>query len=635
MTATKLAVGERFAPPAEMRRQMRRMVIERDALATRETGDDRIPICISSEEPYERWWGVEVLGHAADEIDMQYCDFGLAFCADHDVTKQVGVVEDISLDKDRKLRGMVRMGSHPDAEWIKKDILAGIRTGISVGYAIDELELVEAEGDPDGDGDMDATYRVTRWTPMEASTVAVPADTTVGVGRDATQGARMLARHIPGAARNGHGDKMTDKDKGAAAAGAPTGPTPEQVREQAIAAEEQRIASIRALADENGLAEHLPELFALSFEKASRRMLELARAKHAPTAPVISVGADRAVEKPFANPGEFFRAVVNHGRGKGFDERLKRAAAGMGESIGSEGGFAVPVEVMTTLLERITGPQGGEILRRVNEIPITTGNGTKIPGIDETSRANGSRWGGISVAYVGEGDTIGTSKPKVRQIDVNLKKLVGAVILTDELLEDSPMANVIVEQGFTEEFTFVIEDNVVNGLGAGTPLGIMASNALVTVSKESGQVTGTLNVANVTKMFARFGGRWARAVWLIDQSVMPQLQQMTIGQMPVWMPPGGLTAAPYGSLFGAPTVFTEYNAQLSSLGDIILADLGYYAFAVKGGLRSANSMHVRFLTDEQVLRWTHRHDGQPIVNAALTPKNGGPTRSPFVTLQAR
>jgi len=111
---------------------------------------------------------------------MTYARQGLPFLMDHDTRTQIGLLEDVKLGRDGRLRAMARAGNHPDAPWVFADIRAGIRPNISVGYRVMEMKL-EAS-DERGD-----TYRVTRWMPMEGSTVPVPADITVGAGRAASE----------------------------------------------------------------------------------------------------------------------------------------------------------------------------------------------------------------------------------------------------------------------------------------------------------------------------------------------------------------------------------------------------------------------------------------------------------------
>jgi HK97 family phage major capsid protein len=140
-----------------------------------------VDIAFSSEEPVERWWGVEILGHAAGEIDEDWIGGGTApVLCDHNARDVVGVVETVSLGSDRKARAVVRFGKSARAEEIFADVRDGIRSNISVGYELLALDLVKEEkGKP-------PIYRATRWRPLEVSFVSIPADMSVGVGRDAT-----------------------------------------------------------------------------------------------------------------------------------------------------------------------------------------------------------------------------------------------------------------------------------------------------------------------------------------------------------------------------------------------------------------------------------------------------------------
>lgn len=137
-----------------------------------------VALSFSSEAAYERWWGVEVLGHEPGEIDIKWVGSGRApFLADHDTRQQIGVVLGAELSDDRKGRASVRFGKSARAQQEWQDVLDSVRVNVSVGYEIRELELVKVEGDV-------KTYRVTDWQPLEVSLVSIPADMTVGVGRE-------------------------------------------------------------------------------------------------------------------------------------------------------------------------------------------------------------------------------------------------------------------------------------------------------------------------------------------------------------------------------------------------------------------------------------------------------------------
>lgn len=136
-----------------------------------------VDLSYSSESPYARWWGIEVLGHTSGECDMSWIASGRApLLADHDPSTQIGVVRTAVVGRDRKGRARVRFGKSQRAEQEMQDAKDEVRINVSVGYEIRELELVKQEGE-------EKTYRVTDWRPLEVSLVSVPADMTVGIGR--------------------------------------------------------------------------------------------------------------------------------------------------------------------------------------------------------------------------------------------------------------------------------------------------------------------------------------------------------------------------------------------------------------------------------------------------------------------
>lgn len=341
-------------------------------------------------------------------------------------------------------------------------------------------------------------------------------------------------------------------------------------------------------------------------------------------------------DKGFRNLGEQLMAVYRSASPGGrIDARLStRAASGLNESNPSDGGFLVQQDFVSTLLKRTY--ETGILASKVKKIPISgNANGLKINSVDEESRANGSRWGGVQTYWESEADQMSSSKPKFRQMELSLKKLTGLCYATDELLQDAAALESVIKEAFAEEFGFKIDDSILNGNGGGQPLGILNSSALVTVAKEANQ-TEKITVENLIKMWNRLWSRSrANSVWYINQELEPYLYTLKLGDKPVYIPAGGLSEKPYGTLFGRPVVPLEQCNAAGEAGDIILADIGQYLLIDKGGINQASSIHVRFLYDENVFRFIYRVDGQPIWNRPLTPYKGSSTVSPFVALAKR
>lgn len=325
------------------------------------------------------------------------------------------------------------------------------------------------------------------------------------------------------------------------------------------------------------------------------------------------------------------------------------AAAGSSEAVPADGGFLVQPDFSEEIMS--IAHNTGMVYTRGRYLPLSeTTNAIKIPGIDEQSRADGSRWGGVRMYWQNEADSLTGSKPKFRQIELITKKLTGLYYATDEILRDAGVLGSIVTQAFGEEVGFKMDDAAINGDGSGKPQGVMNANALVSVAKETGQAAATVVYENVKKMWFRLHARSRKtAAWFVNQDVEYQLMSLvqlagTGGSSvvasvapngPTIYTPAGYAGNEYALLFGRPVIPIEQCQTLGTTGDIILADMSQWVYVDKGQPQQATSMHVRFLTDEMTFRWIYRVDGQPIWHTALTPFKGSNTLSPFIALATR
>lgn len=373
------------------------------------------------------------------------------------------------------------------------------------------------------------------------------------------------------------------------------------------------------------------ELAAIETELASIEALEARIAASATSR--ISVH-NNAGDAPWRSNGEFLRAVVTHGQSGAMDPRLAVLASGSNEGVGSEGAFLVQPEFASELLQETYTT--GILASRVRKIPLS-GNNITINGVDETSRATGSRYGGIQVYRAGEAVSVSASKPAFKQIKLSLKKMMGLFYATDELLEDQSALEGLVRTAFPSEFGFMMDSEIMSGNGVGQMLGYWNGGALVSVAKVANQVADTVVVGNITSMWGRLHASCRpNAVWLINQDVENQLPLMTIGNMPVYLPTGSVAGNQnYGLLMGRPVIPCEQCETLGDKGDIQLVDLSKYIMVTKGGVKTDVSMHVRFLYAEQAFRFILRNDGAPLWSSPITPYKGSNSLSPFVTLDAR
>jgi HK97 family phage major capsid protein len=354
-------------------------------------------------------------------------------------------------------------------------------------------------------------------------------------------------------------------------------------------------------------------------------------------------------DQPFKSYGEQLFAVkeaayIAKGQiDKSIDPRLlgvHQKATGTSEIIPAEGGFLVAQEFLPTIINRPHNT--GQIWAKVRKQEVGPNyNGFKVPMINEVSRADGYRLGGVQGYWLGEGGTLTRSKPGFRQISLELQKLICLCYCTDELLQDAVQLESFINMWFPEEFGFMNDAAIIAGDGQGKPLGILNSPAMYQVSKETNQVSATVVTQNILKMWQScYAPSRATVEWFINQEVESQLDQLSLavgtGGIPVYMSLNmGITEDGRMRLKGRPVNIIEQASALGTLGDIILFDPQQYMLGQKGAINMATSIHVQFITDETAFRWTYRCNGMPMWNSTLTPYKGSIRLSPIIALQSR
>jgi HK97 family phage major capsid protein len=350
--------------------------------------------------------------------------------------------------------------------------------------------------------------------------------------------------------------------------------------------------------------------------------------------------------------GHFLKAVATCAKGGPTDPRLSMmptapaAASGLNTGVGSEGGFLVRTDFSTALLDRAM--EDSVIAQRCTTIDIGEGSdGIELPYVDETSRATGSRWGGVQVYRRAEAGTVTATKPKLGNLEIRLEDLMGICYTTDRAMRDATSLGQLIQMAFASEFSFKVDDEIMRGTGSGQALGLLNSPAKIEQAKETSQVAATVVAENVLKMRARMPSRSREtSVWLINQEVEPQLPQMNIkiknvagsenvGGFGVYMPAGGVAGMQFDTLFGKPVIPIEQAEALGTAGDIWHFDPTQYLLIRKGAMETAESIHVRFLYGENTFRFTYRINGAPAWKSALTPYKGSATQSPYITLAVR
>ncbi|WP_444919306.1 phage major capsid protein (plasmid) [Microbulbifer sp. CnH-101-G] len=341
------------ALPAQLRQQDR--VARRTyGIETRTLDEENrtIELALSSEYPVERYWGVEVLDHSPDSIDLARLQDGAPLLFNHKSDDYIGVVESARIDADRRVRVQVRLGKSARAQQILDDVKDGILRHVSVGYEIHDGVLDEIREDgPD-------VYRITRWSPYEASLVTIPADPTVGVGRsaEATNPPLPKPKSEPG--------ERTMPAENTPPAATTTPPSEESIRAQLRQDEAARAKAIRKIGKTFKLTEDAERAIADGasveqfIDEAQQKMDQRTQAQKG--TPVTELGLSEGETQRYSLMRAINAAADKNWKNAGFELECSRAIA---DALGRDArGFFVPYEVQNRTMATTTAGGGGNLV---------------------------------------------------------------------------------------------------------------------------------------------------------------------------------------------------------------------------------------------------------------------------------
>lgn len=506
-----------------------------------------VELAWASEEPYERWWGVEILDMGKKSVRMQRLTNGAAVLLNHDRYQQIGVVESARLDADRKGRALVRFSRGQLGEEVLQDVADGIRTKVSVGYRIHDIVL---EREKDGI----STYRVTDWEPYELSIVSIPADDSVGVGRSADR-------------YNGQEETMTEKSKETGAAPDVSGETVAQFNasnEKAARDAHQRVVALHSAIRELGktfaekggeeLAESAirnPDMTLDSFRAALLKhvgsqmqptqtgRLEADRGGDLGARANYGVGAREAIAaanlKAFQGIGQIlgmkdhevaYRAGrwcmgAIHGDGNSLrwcrdagmqiQQGTLDAQRAMTEGVFTSAGWLVPVELEAAIIAN--REQYGVARRICNVIPMSSAS-TSFPRVT----------GDVTAYFVGEGSPGTESDPAGDQVTLTLKDLMAFTKIGKSTAQDTVIA--LAEMVAREQArAFAMKEDACLILGDGTSTygGILGLKTLLDDAAYAGgrvqaasghdtfpeiDISDAVGLIGILPVYARPGARW-------------------------------------------------------------------------------------------------------------------------------
>lgn len=460
----------------KLSKQMRRSFERSDLKIDSETRT--IEFSFSSERPVERWFGKEVLSHAAGAADLERLNGGANHLFNHNWDKPIGVVEKAWLGDDKRLYAQVRFSKNDFADQVFKDIEDGILKNVSFGYEIKDIVLTE---DNEDEG---RTYTATKWMPYEISTVTVPADHTVGMGRDLPDdGPEIEVRDLRPA-------KTEIKIENNAAPAAQKGNSMET--QEALKAERERVSGILALGEKYGQQQMASEFAATEKSLADFKtaLLEKVATRQAP---VSGKDADLGLSEKEVEEFSFMRAFAALANPTSralrdaakFEFEISEAAA---KKRGKESqGIFVPYEILRATRAREVGtPASGgflkgtdhradsfiELLRKKSALQ---GAGVRVLNGLVGDLAIPKQTGGATAYWLGEAGEPTESGATFGQVAMAPKTVGAYTDITRKLLiQSSPDIEQLIRADLAAVLALAIDYAGIYGTGASNqPLGVV------------------------------------------------------------------------------------------------------------------------------------------------------------------
>ena len=514
----------------------RDLSFKHDTKAAVEDGQDLIvDLSFASDDPYERWWGIEVLDCTPAAVRLNRINDGGALLFNHDWDELRGHHLPGSVRaEDNKVRGQVAISWAADAGKTIKLVQGGHLTKTSTGYEIHKIieQSVGKSGEKiertlDGQlfervltrchastpGDLAAfrraldaaagpferasneptTYRVTDWEILENSLVTVPADTTVGLGRSLASEPAPIQESIQ--------EKSTMNEQVA------TPSVDVAALERTFAANAQkRMNDIDALGDMFKDFDGAKQMAAQAIRDGKsvsdftdELMKHIAKQGKAFTP---EIGMTKKEAQRFSVVKAIKAMIDNDWSDAGLEREASKAIADKIRSFGVERGgsgrgFFIPLEVQQRDMLVATAANGGnmvatnlrpqdfiELLRNrtlSNELGVRRLSGL-VGNADITKQTAGA----TGYWLASESTAITESQQTIGLLQLRPKNLGAYTEITRQLLlQSTPDADSFVMDDLAAQLGVAIDAAVFNGSGAaGQPTGIIGTAGV-------GSVTGT------------------------------------------------------------------------------------------------------------------------------------------------
>lgn len=444
-----------------------------------------VTLSFSSEEPVERWFGTEVLSHSPGSVDLTRLNTKAALLANHDLNDQIGVIESASVENGRGI-ATVRFSKSERGEEFYQDVLDGIRSNISVGYTIEEMEEKS-----------ERVFTATQWAPHEISLVSTPADFSVGIGRSDAVSGDHLTRVINSIKET---PKMEDQKIDIEV-------VKNEAREAVLKEEQLRVRTINEMAKD---APYLRELadkalndgFALdhfqreAFEATKK---ELARKPDlaADIASPLNVDLSRNEKESYS----LLRAISASASGDwskaGLEKEISDTIAQ--RSGQSNGGFYMPSDMAWGRRDLTVGTNnaggflvgtdhdGASFIDALRAAMVTTRLGARIMSNLQGNVAIPKLATGTSTYWVAEDGAPTEGQPVFSSIQLSPRNLASFVQISRNLLVQSdPSVEAVIQDDITRAIAVAIDAAALAGTGSSNqPTGILATTGIGSVSFSS------------------------------------------------------------------------------------------------------------------------------------------------------
>ena len=509
-----------------------------------------VNLSLSSEEPYQRYFGNEILDHDPKSIRMSRMENGAALLFNHNPDIHLGKI--VSCKSDGKcLRAVAEIGKNADAENRWEDIKSGVLHQASIGYQVHKMQL-ENEDDEKGD-----SYRITDWEPHEGSLVTVAADTTVGIGRAAeisksiftvdTTNKKPQIAHMDPTNTAPNVDPSVSRNEGAALERSRIRKITDYAGAVRIEGMKAKVADLARAAIDNGT----------DFDTFRHSVLEnWDEAKAIPT-PNPQIGMSRKELRQYSLV-KAIREAGSQGGLQGLEREASDAAAKQYRRNPGNLGFIIPEDWSCRSLGEINGlnsiQQAGEleraleIARHYRALSATTATaggytiGTDLLGgsmIDLLRNqclvlqlgathltgligniAIPKVTGGATCYWIAESGSATPSDQTFLQLGLTPKKLTASTAYGRELLNQSSISiEAFVRDDQARQIAVAKDAAAINGTGMnGQPLGIL-NTPLVQSVNFGGAATWTKVVSFETLLGQKNADQLGKAAWLTTPGV--------------------------------------------------------------------------------------------------------------------